>query len=331
MAATKRPTLLLSRQDVIGLLDISECIAAIEKGVRLLGEGRLPPPEIFGLHGEHGGLHVKAATWKEQTSYFVAKANANFPGNPQNHDLPTIQGVIIVCDANNGELLAMIDSIEITAQRTGAATAVAAKWLARPTSRTLTICGCGTQGVTQLQALRSVLPIERVFAFDIDPDKAERFANDASHRFEVHATAAHDLPEAVAGSDIVATCTSSTQPFIHPEHVRPGTFIAAVGADNEHKQEIDPRLFPLSKVVVDSLAQCSRLGDLHHAIAAGTIAAESVHAELADVVAGKRVGRTSDAEITVFGSTGIAIEDAAAAVFVYEKAVQSKSGTSLHF
>jgi len=323
----KRETLLLSANDVLSLLKISDCIKAVEAGFRYLGEGKLPAPEILSLHSPLGGLHVKAAFWSNGSRYFVAKANANFPANPKTHGLPTIQGVIILCDADTGELLALIDSIEITALRTAAATAVAARKLARPGSKVVTICGCGRQGSVQLQALLEVLPIEMVYAYDVDGDAAHRFAD--THRNTRRVTG--DLSGALRASDVIVTCTPAKKFFVKIDDVSPGTFIAAVGADSEHKQELDPHLFLANKIIVDSLSQCSRIGDLHHALEDGRASAESVHAELADVVAGKFAGRATEEEITIFDSTGIAIEDAAAAALVYEKAVHAQLGTRFSF
>ena len=326
--ATKRETLLLSARDVTSLLNVSDCVSAVAQGFRALGEGKLPPPELMSLHSELGGLHVKAAVWMNGSHYFVAKANANFPSNPKTNGLPTIQGVIILCDAKTGELLALVDSIEITALRTGAATAVAARKLACTDSRAVTICGCGRQGQIQLESLLHVLPIKTVYAYDVDPTAAQRFA---AENKTVNVRAVQDIQEAISKSDVVITCTPARKFFVRSRDVRPGTFIAAIGADNEHKQEIDPRLFVKNKVVVDSLAQCLKIGDLHHAVAEGFASAESVHAELADVVAGKSVGRVSEEEITIFDSTGIAIEDAAAAALVYEKAQRSGIGSRFSF
>jgi alanine dehydrogenase len=326
--ATKRETLLLSARDVTALLTVPDCVTAVEEGLRALGEGRLPAPELLSLHSELGGLHVKAAVWMNGSHYFVAKANANFPSNPKTNGLPTIQGVILLCDADTGELLALIDSIEITALRTGAATAVAARKLARTDSRVVTICGCGRQGEIQLRSLLHVLPIETAYAYDLDLAAAQRFAAANKH---VDVRAVEDVHDAISKSDVVVTCTPAQTFFVRSRDVRPGTFIAAVGADNEHKQEIDPRLFVKNKVVVDSLAQCLKIGDLHHAVAEGFASSESVHAELADVVAGRSVGRASEEEITIFDSTGIAIEDAAAAALFYEKATLARLGSRFSF
>lgn len=325
---SKRPTLLLSAKDVTALLDMRECIAAVEQGFRLLGEGKLPPAEILGLHAKDGGLHIKAAIWNGKKSYFVAKANANFPGNPAKLGLPTIQGVVIVSDAETGELLALMDSIEVTALRTAAASAVAAKYLARKDSKVLTICGCGRQGYSHLEAISAVLPIETVYAYDSDGACAGRFAEfwksqvSAKGRREpgapIHVKAIAELQEATLKSDVIATCTPAREAFLDVEQVRPGTFIAAVGADSDHKSEITPRLMAQSKLVVDSLAQCTKIGDLHQAFKAGL--APQVHAELAEVVAGNKPGRVKEGETIIFDSTGIAVEDAAAAVLLVERA-----------
>src|SRR3981081_3287752 len=139
-------TLLLTRHDVAALLTIEVYIAAVEHAFKLYGEGKTLPPGILGVHAQDGGFHIKAGLLELDRSYFAAKVNANFPENVKQFGLPMIQGVIVLCDGENGYPLAVMDSIEITIQRTGAATAVAAKYLAGSDSKTVTICGCGNQG-----------------------------------------------------------------------------------------------------------------------------------------------------------------------------------------
>ncbi|MDD5544744.1 MAG: ornithine cyclodeaminase family protein, partial [Acidobacteriia bacterium] len=131
-------------------------------------------------------------------------------------------------------------------------------------------------------------------------------------------------------SDVIVTCTPSKKFFLRREHVRPGTFVAAVGADNPEKQEIDPQLFAGNKVVADILSQCAEIGDLHHALNAHTITQSQVHAELGELVANKKAGRTTPREITIFDSTGTAIEDIAAAIVVYRKALQRGVGMKVN-
>jgi ornithine cyclodeaminase/alanine dehydrogenase-like protein (mu-crystallin family) len=219
-----------------------------------------------------------------------------------------------------------MDSIEITLLRTGAATAVAAKHLARPEARVATICGCGNQGRIQLRALMRVRPLERAYAFDLDGGRADQFAGELSAELRIEVRAVRDLPKALGESDICVTCTPSRRFFVRREDVAPGTFIAAVGADSEGKQELEPALLASSTLVVDLLEQCAAIGELHHLLAEGLVSRKNVHAELAEIVAGRKPGRTSAAEITVFDSTGTALQDVAAAAAAYEKAVRLGRG-----
>ena len=322
-------TMLLRRSDVAALLSLKECIDAVEEIFRLQGEGKVPASKILGIHAPHGGLHVKAGLLPGDRSYVVAKANTNFPENARRFGLPTIQGLIIVYDAGNGFPLAVLDSMDVTIKRTAAASAVAAKYLARKNSSVGTICGCGKQGRAQLRAMLAVFPLKKIYAFDLDERAAKSFVTELADEAEIEAV--RDLPRAIQESDICVTCTPSRKFIVNKEDVSPGTFIAAVGADNEDKQEIDPALMASCKVVADSLEQCSSIGDLHHAISQGLMRRENVYAELAEIVAGRKPGRTSEKEIIIFDSTGVAIEDAITAAAVYEKAQAARIGDYFNF
>lgn len=321
--------LLLTSGEVQSLLTLDECISAVEHAFRAYGEGRAVPPAVLSMHTEAGGFHVKAGVLDLERSYFAAKVNGNFPENGSRFALPTIQGVIVLCDAENGTPLAVMDSRDITSLRTAAATAVAAKYLARSDSRTVTICGCGTQGRIQLRALSRVCRLETAFAYDRDGERALRFSDDLTSDLGIAVKPVFDLAAAVRQSDICVTCTTSRQPLLGYDDVSPGTFIAAVGADNPQKQELQPSLMARSKIVCDILEQCAVMGDLHHALDAGVVTQANVHAELGEVVAGKKPGRESREEVTIFDSTGMALQDVAAAAFLYEKAQRQGSGVRL--
>ena len=313
-------TRILTRRDVQSVLGWDECIEAVEKAFRLHAAGRSLSPGVLGARAPEGGFHIKAAGLDLGRLYYAAKTNANFPQNPRRHGLPAIQGVVVLFDARDGRPLAVMDSMEVTLRRTAAATAVAARYLARPDSKAVTVCGCGIQGAAQLRALARVLPVERAYAFDTDASVAERFAADLSAELGIEVTAAADLTQALERSDVCVTCTPSRQAFLLRSQVRPGTFVAAVGADNADKQELDPQLMAAAVVVADVLDQCAEIGDLHHALAAGVMTRDAVHAELAELTTGARPGRRSREEITVFDSTGTALEDVAAAAVAYENA-----------
>jgi ornithine cyclodeaminase/alanine dehydrogenase len=324
-------TLLLRRRDVEQLLTLPECITAVEDVFRMQGEGKVPPAGILGVKAGAGGLHIKTALLRHDKNYLVAKLNTNFPDNRVRAGLPTIQGLIVLCDGENGSPLAVLDSIDITIKRTAAASAVAAKYLARPNSSVATLCGCGQQAPAQLRALCAVLPLRQIYVFDLDQAAAQDFAAKLSGELQLEIESITDLGPALRKSDVCLTCTTANKFFVSKEEVAPGTFIAAVGADDSHKQEIDPGLMASVKIVADSLEQCCAIGDTHHAIAQGLMRKENVYAELSEIVAGRKDGRQSDDEIIVFDSTGVAIEDAIAAVAVYEKARASGAATRFDF
>jgi alanine dehydrogenase len=324
-------TLLLTRKDVAELLTISECIVAVEEAFGLYATGKMMPPKVLGIHVDDGGFHIKAGVLESEKIYFAAKTNANFPDNPKAFGLPTIQGVIVVCDGSNGRLLALMDSIEMTILRTGAATGVAAKYLALPDAKVATICGCGNQGKISLKALLEVRKLEKIYAFDIDPLQSATFAREFSTQINVVTVSSNELHDALTQSQICVTCTPSKKPFIHAADILPGTFIAAVGSDNEEKQELSADILAANKVVVDIAEQAATIGELHHAIKQQLTTIDRIHAELGQIIAGQKKGRTSAEEIIIFDSTGTALQDVAGAAIVYEKALLKQIGTSLNF
>ena len=327
----KTETLLLTRRDVAKLLTTAECMAAVENVFGLYANGKMMPPKVLGIHVDNGGFHIKAGVLGTDKTYFAAKTNANFPNNSKQNGLPTIQGVVVVCDGSNGRLLALMDSIEITIIRTGAATGIAAKYLALPDAKVATICGCGNQGKISLKALTEVRRLEKIYAFDIDSLQAEKFAREFSHEIKVIAITADDLRDALRQSQICVTCTPSKKPFIRADDIMPGTFIAAVGSDSEEKQELCPGLVAANKVVVDIAEQAATIGELHHAIKQGLTTIDSIHAELGQIITGQKAGRESDKEIIIFDSTGTALQDVAAAAIVYEKAIANSTGIKINF
>jgi ornithine cyclodeaminase/alanine dehydrogenase len=316
--------LLLSRADVARLMDFPAYVAAVEAGLRAAAAGQALAPPAAGFSVPGGSYHAKGAALLGDA--VAIKLNANYPENPSSNGLPTVQGVIYLAEAGNGRPLALMDSIEITINRTGAATALAARHLARPDSKVATICGAGVQGRIQAHAIAHALKLERIAVWDLRSDAAETLARQLSHELAIDVRATTDLA-ATRLSDVIVTCSSARKAYLTPDLVRPGTFVAAVGADNHDKQEIDPLLFPRATVVVDSLDQAAEIGDLHHALTAGATTREKVHATLAELVAGSRPGRQDAEEITLFDSTGMGLQDVAAASAVYRRALAERVGT----
>ena len=312
--------LVLDAIQVDRLLDMRSCIDAVEAAFRARAVGSRAASAVTGIELRGGKLHAKLATLDGNRSYAVAKINANIPGNRQRLGLPTIQGVVVLFDATGGTPLAVCDSSRLTAIRTAATSAVAARYLASPDASVLALIGCGVQARAHVDALLNIRPIRRLSAYDLDPATSATFCAEIQATYGLECHAASSVKAATLGSEIVVTSTPSRTPILDVADVDPGTLVCAVGADNEDKQEIAVALLRRAVIIVDDVDQCATIGDLHHAIALGALSVSDVRASLDQIVSGSVAGRLSDTEIIVFDSTGVAIEDAAAAAIVYERA-----------
>jgi ornithine cyclodeaminase/alanine dehydrogenase-like protein (mu-crystallin family) len=331
-AVTRTGTLIIGGADVRKVLSMGDCVSAVEEAFKLLGSGRASRPVVSSVRAADGGFHIKSALVPVgDAEYFVSKTNANYPVNASRHGLPTIQGTIVVHSASNGVPLAVLDSIEITAMRTAAATAVAAKYLARHGATTLAIVGCGIQGYQHVRALSLVRDLESVILYDIDESAARALSRRVGLEYEVPIRVASSIHDAVNQADLIVSCTTSTEFLLHATDVPEGSFVAGVGVDAEHKRELSPDLLGRSKVVVDVLDQCAAFGDLHHAIDHGVMTRADVHGELGGIVAGATTGRSSPEETFVFDSTGMALQDATTAVMVLDRARSSGLGVEVRF
>ena len=311
--------MLLSRTAISTLATTRDYLDSMRTAFADLAHGRFDVPAVAHVPGVGGMFHIKSAQHAGSPALAAIKVNGNFPDNGARHHLPTIQGFVALLDAERGCVLALMDSIEITARRTAAATALAAMYLARPESRTLAMIGCGVQARYHVEALRDVAPIEAIVFCDPRDDAAHAFGA-RMHELGLETRRADNPRSAARGADVVVTVTTSTRPVLGLADVEPGTFVAGVGADNPSKHELATDLLQAGRVIVDSVAQASTMGDLHHAIAAGAMKATDVQGELAELVAGRLAGRASDDERCVFDSTGLAIQDLAAAGMIYERA-----------
>ena len=323
----QQTTAVLGARDVTGLLTFPECIDAVAQAMCAHEAGRSRGPASSGLTLPDGSVHAKMAAVERGGRTFVAvKANVNLPGNPERRGRPTIQGALILLDGDDGRPLAIMDSIALTSIRTAAVAALAATHLALPLAESITVVGCGEQGAAQLRAMSVVRSLRKGFVLDADATKAAAFARRMSEELAYPVEPLTDLDMAVAASDICVTCTTSQQPLLYRANLHPGLFIAAVGADNPTKQEVDADALAHSRVVVDSLPACAAGGDLHHAIQAQKMTERDVHGELSAIVAGHLPGRSGHDDVFVFDSTGTALQDVAAAVLVYDRATAAGVG-----
>jgi len=242
------------------------------------------------------------------------------PSNPGEHDLPTVMGTVIYSDPETGLPLALMDGTELTRRRTGAAAAVATKHLAVADATSMGIVGAGVQSYAQLEAVSRVRPIEEVVVADRNDEKIETFVDRFGDRFDVRGGS---IDEAAA-CDVCSTVTPVEEPIVHAvgEH----THVNAIGADAAGKHEISDAILQDAKIVIDDYEQCTHSGEINVPWAAGVLDDDDIHAELGEVVVGGRAGRESGDAVTVFDSTGLAIQDVAAAHVVYERASEDGLG-----
>ena len=308
------PTLLLDRSAIKTLIKMADVVNVVEEAFRMCGEGKGRMPAKTYLALEHGDFRAMPAALPGCAG--VKWVNVH-PEN-RSRGLPSIMGILIYSDPETGYPMAIMDATEITAYRTGAAAAIASKYLARPDSHTIGIVGAGFQAHAQILAHAQLFTPISMNVFDISQAAVDKLMRSLS-QFPLRNCS---IQEAVA-SDIVCTLTPSRSPIIKREWIKPGTHINAVGADAPGKQELDPSVVKEAIVVVDDLEQASSSGEINVPIQKGIYTTEEVRATLAELVVGNKKGRANDRDITVFDSTGIAVEDIAVAKLLFEKAQQT--------
>jgi alanine dehydrogenase len=307
------PTLLLDRNAIRALIKMSDVITVVEETFRMCGKGKgKMPPKVY-LAVEQGDFRAMPAALPGCAG--VKWVNVH-PRNPS-LGLPSVMAILIYNDPETGYPLAIMDATEITAYRTGAAAAIASKYLARRDSHTIGIIGAGFQAHTQILAHAELFNPISIKAFDVSKAAVDRLM----HSFSQFSVKNCSIQEAVA-SDVVCTLTPSRSPIIKKEWIVPGTHINAVGADAPGKQELDPSILKEAIVVVDDMKQASSSGEINVPIQKGIYSIGEVYGTLAELVVGKKKGRPDNKVITIFDSTGIAVEDIAVAKLLFEKAQQ---------
>ena len=304
-------TLVLTHSHMKDLLSMPEVIPAVEQAFAHYARGEAQMPAKVYVSVEKGDFRAMPAAVPGAAC--VKWVNVH-PGNPA-VGLPTVMAIIIYSDAATGYPLAVMDGTEVTAFRTGAVAAVASKYLARKRPATLGLVGAGRQARTQLQAHLELFGFESIRVYDHAEAAVDRFMAAFPGR-PVHRASL----EETCASDIVCTVTPATAPVVKRGWIRPGTHINAMGADAPGKEELEPSLLRAASVVVDDIRQASEAGEINVPISTGLYTKGEVYGTLGEIVAGIKPGRTDDSAITIFDSTGLAIQDLAAAQVVYGKA-----------
>ena len=323
--------LFLSRKDVESILSMREAIDAVEKGFREHGLGtvNMPPRPVIRVVEHKGSVLFMPALIGGMGALGV-KVVSVYSDNPSKYNLPTTQGIVLLNDPTTGAVLAIMDGTFLTAMRTGAASGVATKYLAKKDARTVGLIGTGVQGRTQIAGVCEVRAIEKVKAYDIIPDRCSSFCKEIRKELEVDAVPVTSPELAVKGSDVVATSSTSKTPVLSGEWLDEGVHVNAIGSHSPDARELDATAIKRAKVIVDSRdAALKEAGDIMIPISEGIISPDHIYAELGEIITGKKAGRESANEITIFKSQGLAIQDVSTASKVYEIATKKGVGKVL--
>ena len=320
--------LVLSQEDVHRALPMRQAIEAMKSAFAQLSSGQADAPLRTALDvARHDGVTLFMPGYLADDDQMALKIVSVFTDNPAK-GLPLIHALVVVVDATTGAPAAVMDGTYLTALRTGAASGAATDLLARQDSRTAAIFGAGAQGRTQLEAICAVRPIEKAWVYDLATVQAEAYAAEMSERLSLPVHVAETPAEAVRRADVICTATTSCEPVFDDGDVRPGAHINAVGAYTPQMQEIPAETVLRAKVVIDHHeASLAEAGDLLIPLQQGLMTEEHIYAELGEIAAGRKPGRETEEEITLFKSVGVAVQDVAAAGAVLEAAQRRGLGT----
>ena len=314
-------TLLLGARQIEELLSMSETLKAVEHAFKLKAQGKaIMPAKIYLDLPQYQG------DYRAMPAYIDGSAGIKwvsaYPNN-RKYNLPTVTATIILCDPNTSCPLVIMDGTYITNMRTGAGGGVAVKYLARKDSSVIGLIGAGMQAKMQLLAISEVLPrIGEVKVFDQYKDATLRYTEEMGAKLNINIRPVKTIEEA-AEADIVVTATPSTKPIVKKQYIRPGTHINAIGADAQGKQELEVDLLKGAKIVIDDIEQAAHSGEINVPLSQGLIKIEEIYGSLGEVATNTKKGRENDEEITIFDSTGLAIQDIICAKVVYDKAKES--------
>lgn len=318
---------LISNKEITSLLSLGKTIEVVEKVFAEYAYGRTVTPPVLTLPviSQRGEINVKIC-YVDDLQVAGGKVVSFYEGNAEK-GLPSVMGTILLFNGETGELFALMDGGYITTARTGALGALSAKYLAREDAKIVGVIGAGTQARIQLEALKLVKPqINEIRVFSRTQTNTQRYADEMKSKLGIPVQVVGSVREAVEGTSIIITATNAYEPLVNDDWLSPGVHIIDIGADGEGMQELDPEIFSRARTFCDSLDQCAVIGELQHPLEARIITREQV-TEIGDVIIGKAPGRLHDDEITVFDSTGVAIQDVAVGYLVYQLAEMADVGT----
>jgi ornithine cyclodeaminase/alanine dehydrogenase len=326
--------LLLDRTTLKSVLTMEDCIPVVEDAFKTYTRSNaiMPQRAVFPIEPHQGAFLVMPAYLGGKAAAFATKIVSVYPENVDKHHIPTVLATVCLFDIETGALLSVMDGAFITAMRTGAASGVATKYLARQDSTTLGIFGAGIQAKTQAMAICAVRDVNAIKVYDIDTLRCQQFSEALSTVLSIDVVACRRAQEAIEGSDIICTATTSTSPVFRGEWLSPGTHINGIGSYTPFTRELDTTTIKRAKVVVDSkTAALQEAGDILIPISEKVITATHIYAEIGEVIIGSKASRIDASEITVFKSLGLAVQDVATARLAYDIAQSQSSGKHWKF
>ena len=326
-------TLLLTEKDVKQLLTMGEVVEAVESAFKAKGLGHAQmPAKVYLFYNKYKGDLRAMASYLEELDISAVKIVNVHLENRAKYGLPTVMAIIILVDPKSGAPIAIMGGTWVTGMRTGAAGGIAAKYLAKKDCKVVGLVGAGAQARTQLMALISLYKkLEEVRVWSLPDGTKEAFVAEMEPKYgdAVKILAVESVKDAVEGADIVVTITPSRKTLVSNDWVEPGMHFNCIGADAPGKQELDPAILGRAKIVVDDWEQASHSGEINVPLTKGIITKQNVWGTICEIVAGLKLGRTSPDEITVFASTGLAVQDAVTANLAYKKALAKGIGKTV--
>jgi alanine dehydrogenase len=318
----------LTKRDLEPVLSMKHTIDAVEDGFKqfCLEQTIMPQRTAIRVEKNDGVLLVMPA-YIPQMNALTTKQIAVFPKNPREHNLPSTIGLVVINDPETGEPQAVMDGAYITAMRTGAVSGIATKYLSREDSTTVAVIGAGAQAKTQLLAVHQVRNVSKVRVYDAIDEASKKYSKEMSQRLGLGVVAVDSSKHAITGADIIITCSTATEPVFDGNWISEGSHINGIGSHRPNARELDTTTIKRSKLVVDSRPAClAEAGDIMIPISEGAITENHIHADLGEIILGKKPGRISRNEITLFKSVGLAIQDASAASVAYKLALEKNVG-----
>ena len=322
--------LLLSRKDVMQVLEMKDCMEVVEKAFAELAKGTAVLPLRINITPPDG-LSLYMPAYLQELGALACKIVTVYKNNPKKYNMPVIVGKVLLQDPKTGDVICIMDGGYLTAVRTGAASGVATKYLARKDKgQTAGIFGAGVQAKAQLWAVTIARELSRALVYDVSDKAVQNFIDEMSNKLGIEVVRADSPDQILKQADIICAATSSSKPIFVGNNVREGTHINGIGSHTPAARELDTTIVKRSTLIADSYEAClSEAGDIMIPIKEGAIDKSHMKAELGEVITGKKPARSSDPEITLFKSNGLAIQDVATAKLVYDKAISAGIGVDV--